>query len=345
MQKLSKANHFALVTPARTLYLDAGDEATRAMWLLKLGSISEQGTDVDFATHDAAVKGEVTARMAGDDGKKKALAAALAGGESDDESSSSSSSDEEAEQKGDGAKSAGESAADLTSAENRAKIAAQVRSAMTALQRADVPSASDAEGIPEGVLAKILFFVSWPLNFAMKWTIPDCRSEKNRKLFVLTFVMSIAWIAVLSHFMVGFANYAGTCFVGIPEILMGLTVLAAGTSIPDLISSVLVARQGLGGMAVANSLGSNVFDVLVGLGLPWLVSNIFRGPVEVNADSIGAYVLLDLLILLLFGVVAAVSKWSLTPVGGGVLLIFYLIFFGFGVITNFPAGNPILALA
>lgn len=45
---------------------------------------------------------------------------------------------------------------------------------------------------------------------------------------------------------------------------MGLTILAAGTSIPDLITSVIVARKGLGDMAVSSSVGSNIFDITVG---------------------------------------------------------------------------------
>ncbi|KIH68062.1 hypothetical protein ANCDUO_01598 [Ancylostoma duodenale] len=46
--------------------------------------------------------------------------------------------------------------------------------------------------------------------------------------------------------------------------VIGLTILAAGTSIPDLITSVIVARKGLGDMAVSSSVGSNIFDVCVG---------------------------------------------------------------------------------
>ena len=46
--------------------------------------------------------------------------------------------------------------------------------------------------------------------------------------------------------------------------IMGLTFLAAGTSVPDLITSVLVAKQGKGDMAVSSSVGSNIFDVTVG---------------------------------------------------------------------------------
>ena len=52
--------------------------------------------------------------------------------------------------------------------------------------------------------------------------------------------------------------------MGISEEIMGLTILAAGTSIPDLITSVIVARKGLGDMAVSSSVGSNIFDITIG---------------------------------------------------------------------------------
>ena len=59
------------------------------------------------------------------------------------------------------------------------------------------------------------------------------------------------------------ATPVGDCF-NVPPEVMGLTFLAAGTSIPDLITSVLVARKGFGDMAVSSSVGSNIFDVAVG---------------------------------------------------------------------------------
>ncbi len=63
--------------------------------------------------------------------------------------------------------------------------------------------------------------------------------------------------------MVWWANTIGeTLFI--PTEVMGLTILAAGTSIPDLVTSVIVARKGLGDMAVSSSIGSNIFDVCVG---------------------------------------------------------------------------------
>ena len=62
--------------------------------------------------------------------------------------------------------------------------------------------------------------------------------------------------------------------------VMGLTFLAAGTSIPDLITSVIVARKGFGDMAVSSSVGSNIFDVTVGWEEPlfhpfWALSQVW----------------------------------------------------------------------
>jgi len=70
--------------------------------------------------------------------------------------------------------------------------------------------------------------------------------------------------------MVSWAEIVGNT-LGIPMVLMGLTFLAAGTSVPDLISSVIVARMGEGDMAVSSSIGSNIFDITVGLPFPWLI--------------------------------------------------------------------------
>jgi solute carrier family 24 (sodium/potassium/calcium exchanger), member 4 len=55
---------------------------------------------------------------------------------------------------------------------------------------------------------------------------------------------------------------------------MGLTFLAAGTSVPEAVSSVIVTAQGHGSMGISNSIGSNTFDILLCLGLPWLIKTL-----------------------------------------------------------------------
>ena len=61
------------------------------------------------------------------------------------------------------------------------------------------------------------------------------------------------------------------------SIQIGLIVIAAGTSVPDALASVIVAKEGEGDMAVANALGSNIFDINLGLGLPFLIKYLITG--------------------------------------------------------------------
>ena len=83
---------------------------------------------------------------------------------------------------------------------------------------------------------------------------------------------------------------------------MGLTFLAAGTSVPDLITSVLVAREGKGDMAVSSSIGSNLFDVTVGLPVPWLLyTAINQKAMDVSSIGMGCSIgMLFIMLILVF---------------------------------------------
>lgn len=108
-----------------------------------------------------------------------------------------------------------------------------------------------------------IYLVSFPIMGLLFITLPDTKNKKKRKFYPITFIGSILWIAVFSYLMVWWATVAGET-MQIPPEVMGLTFLAAGTSVPDLITSVLVAKKGHGDMAVSSSVGSNIFDVTVG---------------------------------------------------------------------------------
>merc|ERR1719310_52076 len=87
------------------------------------------------------------------------------------------------------------------------------------------------------------------------------------------FFASILFIGLCTYLMVDAVNRTGT-ILHIPPLAMALVFLAAGTSIPDTLGSIAVAKQGEGDMAIANALGSNVFDILIGLGVPWTVRSM-----------------------------------------------------------------------
>lgn len=179
---------------------------------------------------------------------------------------------------------------------------------------------------PAGILPRIFYVISFPLLFLLVFTIPDTRRPKYRKLYLLSFLLSIIWIGVFSYLMVWWATVVGY-IAGIPDVVMGLTFLAAGTSVPDLLTSVIVARQGQGDMAVSSSIGSNLFDVCVGLPLPWFIYSVAKGKaVSVQSDSL----LLSVLVLfaMLIAVIAtiALSKWKMTKCMGATMFGLYMVF-------------------
>ncbi|XP_063709583.1 sodium/potassium/calcium exchanger 4-like [Culicoides brevitarsis] len=117
----------------------------------------------------------------------------------------------------------------------------------------------------------LLYIIKWPLVFLLWITVPDVR--KHPKLRYLTFLCCIIYIGLTSY-VVSFLITVFGDTLNIPDTVMGLTFLAAGTSVPEAVSSVIVTNQGHGAMGISNSIGSNTFDVLLCLGIPWLVKSL-----------------------------------------------------------------------
>jgi len=176
-----------------------------------------------------------------------------------------------------------------------------------------------------GILKWIILF---PLVASLSLTIPDSSKPSLNKWCFLSFFLSISWIGVYSYFMVGFAETIGET-VGIPTFIMGLTFLAAGTSVPDLLSSVIVARMGEGDMAVSSSIGSNIFDILVGLPFPWILFCIWPNDekvVNIGADGIWSSILILLGMIVLIIATIHLQGWKLTKMLGYVMFFFYFLF-------------------
>ncbi|KAJ8609532.1 hypothetical protein CTAYLR_006018 [Chrysophaeum taylorii] len=174
---------------------------------------------------------------------------------------------------------------------------------------------------------RIIFVVLLPLNMTLALTIPDCRQPGKEHRCYLTFLMSIAWIGGFSWYMVvGITNIGEQ--LGISTFIMGLTFLAAGTSVPDMLSSVVVARQGKGDMAVSSSIGSNIFDVGVGLPLPWIFYTLvsYPKPIVVCNDglAISIAILLGMVIVVISSVVAA--DWKMSHALGCFMFLLYVVY-------------------
>ncbi|XP_052851810.1 sodium/potassium/calcium exchanger Nckx30C [Drosophila gunungcola] len=179
---------------------------------------------------------------------------------------------------------------------------------------------------PDTARKRLTYVLVAPLLVPMWLTLPDTRTPRGKRFFPVTFIGSIVWIAAFSYLMVWWANVAGDT-ARIPPEVMGLTFLAAGTSIPDLITSVIVARKGFGDMAVSSSVGSNIFDVTVGLPIPWLLYGIIYGaPVEVN--SVGMVCSITILFMMLVFVVMSIAcfRWRMNKGLGFTMFLLYFVF-------------------
>lgn len=90
--------------------------------------------------------------------------------------------------------------------------------------------------------------------------------------------LSIVWIIVGLACLIGGSNFfvEGATkvaeHIGVSEAVIGLTIVAGGTSLPELATSVVSARKGNSGIAIGNVLGSNVFNILAILGVTGVIT-------------------------------------------------------------------------
>ncbi|XP_066138586.1 sodium/potassium/calcium exchanger 3 isoform X2 [Euwallacea fornicatus] len=183
----------------------------------------------------------------------------------------------------------------------------------------------------KGSFSQITWIITWPIRLIFFLTIPDCEKPNLKKWFPVTFLMCIIWIGSLSYIVAWMITIIGDT-LRIPDSVMGITFLAAGTSVPEAVSSVIVTRQGHGSMGISNSIGSNTFDILLCLGLPWFIKATFMptiaGKQWVGINSAGIeYSAISLLSsLLMLYVVFALNKFRLDKRVGVICLLMYAVF-------------------
>jgi len=180
--------------------------------------------------------------------------------------------------------------------------------------------------------AKFNFLLTLPLALCF-CLIPDCRAPGRDSWATATLLGSIIMIAIFAIVMVELAEIFGAS-LGIPDVVMGLTILAAGTSVPDLLSSVIVAQQGQGDMAVSSSIGSNIFDIGVGLPVPWLTFGIVAMVnkcncfVIVGSDGLFTSIVILLGMVSLIVVIIHLSNWEMNHALGYLFFFFYFAYVG-----------------
>ncbi len=149
------------------------------------------------------------------------------------------------------------------------------------------------------------------------------------------FMVTIVLIWVCTHFMVEAWVHVAQ-WLWMSEALIWLTILAAGTSIPDLLGSLIVARKWKADMAVSNAVWSNIFDILFGLWVPYVIYFLFVSEdnyITVATENLTASILLLLATVITMLFLLIVRKWKLWRSSGYLLIWLYIAFIIYSVMT------------
>ena len=138
---------------------------------------------------------------------------------------------------------------------------------------------------------------------------------------------ALIWIGVglivlplSAHFLVNSAVEIAR-YMGISDLVIGLTIIAFGTSLPELAASVAGVLKGEDDLALGNIIGSNIFNLLAVLGMPGLIAPGLLDPDVYNRDM---YVMLGLTLLLFLFSFDLIGKRTISRTNGFILLACFI---------------------
>lgn len=158
----------------------------------------------------------------------------------------------------------------------------------------------------------------------------DVEEVKTRSLpvSIIFIVIGLAGVIYGGDFVVNSATAIAKTF-GMSNTLIGLTIVAVGTSLPELVTSIVAAKKGEADLALGNVIGSNIFNLLLVLGISSTVHTI-----KVEFDSI-----IDTSLLLIVNVVVlAIVLKKKSSIGKGVgvfMILMYVVYTGYIIGRNY----------
>ena len=185
-----------------------------------------------------------------------------------------------------------------------------------------------ALGRPAGIALLVIMvgFVIILIRSALKQ-----RSEMNEEfkkmnpvLCAIFVIGGAAAIVIGGDVVVDNAKSIASAF-GMSDTLVGLTIVAMGTSLPELVTSVVAARKGSNDIAVGNVVGSNLFNVLLVLGLSATIC-------PMSVLTISAIDLLILVVVSIIGYVFALEKKEISRKEGAILILLYAAYMVYAII-------------
>ena len=175
----------------------------------------------------------------------------------------------------------------------------------------------------EGVIFWILFllYLGYLYIMSKKGTEQEEENVKDIPVWKCLLFMVLGGVIVVmgSYFAVSGATEIAR-FFGMSERFIGLTIVAFGTSLPELVTSVTAAKRGNAGIAIGNIVGSNIFNILFVIGTTSLICNV---PFE-------SKFLVDTIIAIIAGLIlwfGTMKHQELRKPCGIVMLLCYMFYF------------------
>lgn len=175
----------------------------------------------------------------------------------------------------------------------------------------------------EGVIMLVIFaiYLLWMIISAKRARTASAGEEEHYKILPVwkCFIFIAGGAAAIKFggdFVVDGASTIAAGF-GLSQTLIGLTVVALGTSLPELVTSIVAARKNEVDMAVGNVVGSNIFNILLVLGVASAIS-----PIAFLMDNV-----IDIIILILMSGIVWLFAWSkkcIVRKEGIIMLVLYV---------------------
>ena len=176
------------------------------------------------------------------------------------------------------------------------------------------------------LLILFVFFMGITLTTAKPDGETQSETKKPMKPLVATawLLVGLACLVFGSNLFVDGATTVAQA-IGISDAVIGLTIVAGGTSLPELATSAVAARKGNSGIAIGNVLGSNVFNILLILGVTGVIS-----PMNIQGISLVDLSVLfgSMMLLWLF----SFTKYTITRLEGALLSSIYIIYVGYLIV-------------
>lgn len=187
----------------------------------------------------------------------------------------------------------------------------------------------------EGMVLLLAFFglIAWSIVSAIKNKGDVLESEIDNELQehsmslkagVFWLILSLILLIGSSRLLVWGAVGVATKF-GVSDLIIGLTIVALGTSLPELAASVIAARKGEHDIAIGNVVGSNMFNILAVIGIATVISPMNQiAPEVLNRDWIVMVALTIALFIMAYGFKGKEGQISRTE--GFVLVLCYVVY-------------------